>query len=248
MDKVLSKQVTGYAKIPSTPWMWFYSRELTENQSGILKQIADLKYPLFVKPAHLGSSIGITRVEKQEELVNALEVAAHYDDKVIVEQGVANLVEVTLPIMGNDQPVPALLEQPLVDSEEFFDFDTKYMAGGKKGGGKQAGKQGAQGYSKIPADVPKDIYDVAVQLGLDVYKVLGCTGTARVDMLIDAKAGKVMFNEVNPLPGSLYSHNWNKTGLSSVDLVTRLVGYAEERWTAQQKIATAFSTNFLKQF
>lgn len=248
MDKVLSKQVTGYAKIPSTPWMWFYSRELTENQSGILKQIADLKFPLFVKPAHLGSSIGITRVEKQEELVNALEVAAHYDDKVIVEQGVANLIEVTLPIMGNDQPVPALLEQPLVDSEEFFDFDTKYMAGGKKGGGKQTGKQGAQGYSKIPADVPKDIYDTAVQLGLDVYTTLGCTGIARVDMLIDSKTGKVMFNEVNPLPGSLYSHNWNKTGLSSVDLVTRLVGYAEERWAAGQKIATAFSTNFLKQF
>lgn len=249
MDKVLSKQVTGYAKIPSTPWMWFYSRELKEDKASILKQIANLKYPIFVKPARLGSSIGITRVEKQDQLVNALEVAAHYDDKVIVEQGVANLIEVTLPIMGNDQPIPALLEQPLLDAEDFFDFDTKYMAGGKKGGGKKGGgKQGAQGYSKIPAEVPKNIYDTAVQLGLDVYTTLGCSGTARVDMLIDSATGEVMFNEINPLPGDLYRHNWHQAGISSTELVTKLVGYAEERWAAQQKIATAFSTNFLKQF
>lgn len=246
MDKVLSKQVTGSVGIPSTPWMWFYARELGDDR--ILKEIAKLKYPLFVKPAHLGSSIGITRVEKADKLQDALEVAAHYDDKVIVEQGVANLIEVTLPIIGNDQPVPALLEQPLVDSEEFFDFETKYMSGGKKGGGQKSGKQGAQGYSKIPAEVPKNVYDEAVQLGLDVYKTLGCSGIARIDMLIDSKTGKVMFNEINPLPGDLYRHNWHQAGVSSTELVTRLVGYAEERWAAQQKIATAFSTNFLKQF
>lgn len=246
MDKVLSKQVTGSVGIPSTPWMWFYTRELGDDR--ILKEIAKLKYPLFVKPAHLGSSIGITRVEKADKLQDALEVAAHYDNKVIVEQGVANLIEVTLPIIGNDQPVPALLEQPLVDSEEFFDFDTKYMSGGKKGGGQKSGKQGAQGYSKIPAEVPKNVYDEAVQLGLDVYKTLGCSGIARIDMLIDSKTGKVMFNEINPLPGDLYRHNWHQAGVSSTELVTKLVGYAEERWAAQQKIATAFSTNFLKQF
>lgn len=246
MDKVLSKQVTGSVGIPSTPWMWFYARELGDDR--ILKEIAKLKYPLFVKPAHLGSSIGITRVEKADKLQDALEVAAHYDNKVIVEQGVANLIEVTLPIIGNDQPVPALLEQPLVDSEEFFDFETKYMSGGKKGGGQKSGKQGAQGYSKIPAEVPKNVYDEAVQLGLDVYKTLGCSGIARIDMLIDSKTGKVMFNEINPLPGDLYRHNWHQAGVSSTELVTRLVGYAEERWAAQQKIATAFSTNFLKQF
>lgn len=246
MDKVLSKQVTGSVGIPSTPWMWFYARELGDDR--ILKEIAKLKYPLFVKPAHLGSSIGITRVEKADKLQDALEVAAHYDNKVIVEQGVANLIEVTLPIIGNDQPVPALLEQPLVDSEEFFDFDTKYMSGGKKGGGQKSGKQGAQGYSKIPAEVPKNVYDEAVQLGLDVYKTLGCSGIARIDMLIDSKTGKVMFNEINPLPGDLYRHNWHQAGVSSTELVTKLVGYAEERWAAQQKIATAFSTNFLKQF
>lgn len=249
MDKVLSKQVTQSANIASTPWTWFYSRDLGPNHAAILKDIAKLKYPLFVKPAHLGSSIGITKVDSKDQLMNALEVAAHYDDKVIVEEGVQNLVEVTLPIMGNEQPVPALLEQPLLKSDDFFDFETKYMQGGKKGGGKKAGgKQGAQGYSKIPADLPKTVYDQAVELGLNVYKTVGCTGIARIDMLIDGKTNKVMFNEINPLPGSLYSHNWNQAGVSNVELVTKLVDYAQARWQEQQKIATAFSTNYLKQF
>lgn len=248
MDKVLSKQVAESAGIPSTPWTWFYSVDLARHYQKILEQIAPLEYPLFVKPAHLGSSIGITRVEDKAQLTNALEVAAHYDDKVIVEQGVANLIEVTLPIMGNDEPVPALLEQPLLKSEDFFDFDTKYMQGGKKGGKKGSGKHGAQGYSKIPADLPKDLYDQAQQLGLKVYKTVGCQGISRIDMLIDNKTKQVMFNEINPLPGDLYAHNWNQAGISNVELVQKLVSYAEERWSAQQKLTTAFSTNYLKQF
>lgn len=248
MDKVLTKQVTSSAGLPTTPWTWFYSRDLGRRLSDILKQIEKLKYPLFVKPAHLGSSIGITRVEQKEQLVNALEVAAHYDDKVIVEQGVQNLIEVTLPIIGNDELTPAFLEQPMLKSEDFFDFETKYMQGGKKGGKKGGGKQGAQGYSKIPADLPKDLYDKALQLGLDVYSVVGCSGIARVDMLIDSKAGEVYFNEINPLPGDLYRHNWRAAGVSSTELVSRLVQLAEQRWQAKQKIATAFNTNYLKQF
>ena len=245
MDKVLAKQVAEADGIKSTPWFWFYSSELGRNQPGIMKSLNGLKYPLFVKPAHLGSSIGISRVETEKELANALEVAAHYDDKVIVEQGVDNLIEVTLPIIGNDHPKPALLEQPLTKPEDFFDFDTKYMQGGKKGKGKASG---SQGYSKIPADLPKELYKTAEQTGLDVYKALGCSGIARVDMLIDSKTGKVYFNEVNPLPGGLYAHNWAKAGISNVDLVQKLIDFAEERWSARQKLATSFSTNYLKQF
>jgi D-alanine-D-alanine ligase len=245
MDKVLAKQVTGAANIKSTPWDWFYSSELARNQSAILKALKDLEYPLFVKPAHLGSSIGITKVETEKELTNALEVAAHYDDKVIVEQGVNNLVEVTLPIIGNSELRPALLEQPLTKPEDFFDFETKYMQGGKKGKGKTSG---SQGYSQIPADLPKDLYQKAEATGLAVYRSLGCTGIARVDMLIDSKTKEVYFNEVNPLPGGLYAHNWAKAGISNVDLVQRLVDLAESRWQERQKLTTSFNTSYLKQF
>lgn len=242
MDKVLAKQATQ--GIPSTPWMWFYSHDLAQDKNKILDSIKALKYPLFVKPAHLGSSIGISKVDSEADLSNALEVAAHYDNKVIVEQAVSNLIEVTLPIMGNDKPIPALLEQPLTKPEDFFDFDTKYMQGGKKGNG----KAGAQGYSQIPADLPKDLYAKAEKTGLAAYKALGCSGIARVDMLIDSKLNEVYFNEVNPLPGGLYAHNWAKAGISNVELVSKLVNLAEQRWQAKQAIATSFSTNYLKQF
>ncbi len=246
MDKVLSRQVAEASKILTNPWVWFYSKELASNPKSVVQKIESLNYPLFIKPAHLGSSIGISRVEKENELMNALEVAAHYDDKVIVEQEVDNLIEVTLPIIGNDEPKPALLEQPLTKPEDFFDFETKYMQGGKKGKG--GAKAGSQGYSQIPADLPKDLYQKAERTGLDVYRALGCSGIARVDLLIDSKTEKVYFNEVNPLPGGLYSHNWNKAGISNVELVNRLVTLAEERWNEKQKLATSFSTNYLKQF
>jgi len=148
--------------------------------------------------------------------------------------------------MGNLEPIPALLEHPLTKPEDFFDFDTKYMHGGKKG--KSGAKAGSQGYSEIPAKLPKELYDKAQQTGLGVYKALGCSGIARVDMLIDSKSQKVYFNEVNPLPGGLYSHNWNKAGVSNIELVQKLIGYAEDAWQSKQKLTTSFSTNYLKQF
>jgi len=123
------------------------------------------------------------------------------------------------------------------------------MHGGKKGkGGGKSGKRGAQGYSKIPADLPKALYKKAEDTGVAVYKALGCSGTARVDMLIDNKEGKVYFNEVNPLPGSLYSHNWNRAGVSNVELVTKLVDLAVERYAAKTELATTFATSYLQQF
>lgn len=248
MDKIISKQITSSANIDSSPWVWFTSHDLERNHSHVVSTIQKLAYPLFVKPARLGSSIGITRVDDPSQLNNALEVAAHFDDRVIVEEAVPNLIEVTLPIIGNDEPRVALLERPMHKSEEFFDFDTKYMSGGKKGGKSSGGKLGAQGYSQIPADIPKALYDQATTVGLAVYKTIGCTGIARVDMLIDSKKEKVYFNEINPLPGDLYRHNWRQAGMSSKDLVEELVVYAEQEWQRKQKLATSFSTNFLKQF
>jgi D-alanine-D-alanine ligase len=251
MDKVTTKQIALANGLPSNKFVYLMSKELERAPAAALKYITKtLRYPLFVKPAHLGSSIAISKVHGDTELRNALEVAARYDDKIIVEEAVANLIEVTLPIIGNHELTPAYLEQPLVQAEDFFDFETKYMGqGGKKmGGAKTGGKRGAQGYSNIPAKLPKALYEKAEAVGLGVYRALGCSGIARVDMLIDSKTEAVYVNEVNPLPGSLYAHNWRARGISNVELVKRLVELAEARHHERQALSTVFSTNFLQQF
>jgi len=246
MNKLTAKQIAEDNHIPVTKYVFATKAELEQEPAKILKDIKTrLSYPLFVKPTHLGSSIGISRAVSDAELANALEVAAHYDDQVIVEEEVANLVEVTLPIIGNDHPIPALLEKPLTKPEDFFDFDAKYLQGGKKGG---KGTKGAQGYSQIPANLDKDLYAKAEKTGLDVYKIFGLSGISRVDMLIDTKTEIVYFNEVNPLPGGLYAHNWAKAGISNVELVNKLIGYAIERFNAKKALTTSFNTNYLKQF
>ena len=256
MNKVLAKLIVEANGIPTPKFQYFdryLHRGILERDPALAvkKTLEKLTFPMFVKPAHGGSSIGVTKVNNETELRNGLEVAVRFDGTVVVEEAVQNLVEVTLPIIGNDDLTPAFLEQPLLNAEDFFDFDTKYIGGGKgkMGGAKVAGaKQGAQGYSKIPAALPKVLYEKAEEVGLNVYRALGCTGVARVDMLVDTKAKKVFFNEVNPLPGSLYAHNWQRKGISNIELVTRLVELAEARHNERQAFTTTFSTNFLKQF
>jgi D-alanine-D-alanine ligase len=247
MDKVLAKHIVLSQGIDTSPFFAFSKSDFGADSKKWLKQInGSLHYPLFVKPAHLGSSIGITRVTNKKDLESAIEVALHYDDKALVEEAIQNLIEVTLPIMGNDELTPAFLEQPLLKSENFFDFDTKYMQGGKKGKG--GGKQGAQGYSRIPADLPPKLYQKAEQTGLDAYRALGCSGTARIDMLIDSKTGTVYFNETNPLPGDLYAHNWRQKGISNIDLVCKLIELAEQRHAQRKELETTFTTSYLQQF
>lgn len=248
MDKVLSKQVAAANNIPVANYQYFFGEIIWENTKEVLTQIEGrLSYPLFIKPAHLGSSIGISRAENDKELANGLEVAAHYDDKVLIEEEIKNLTEVTLPIMGNNKLHPALLEKPLTRPKDFFDFDTKYLQGGKKNGKKDA-SQGIHSYSELPAKMDKSLYDKAVKTGKAVYRALGCSGIARVDMLIDKKSKTVYFNELNPLPGGLYSHNWRAAGVSSVDLVECLIRLALDRHEQRQKVTTTFGTDYLKQF
>lgn len=248
MDKVLSKIVAANAGVITNIYQWFYSYEYVQKPDEILKKLAQLKMPLFVKPDHLGSSIGMTKVTSEGELKNAIEVAAFYDDKIIVEEAVNNLIEVTVPVMGNREPIAAMVEKPLLKDEDFFDFESKYiMQGGKKGGGK-GDKKGGQGYSQIPAELPGKLYQTSIDTAIEVYQALGCSGIARVDLLIDSKAEIVYFNEINPLPGDLYVHNWRAAGVSNVGLVTKLVDLALERHQEKQKLATVFTTNYLKQF
>lgn len=248
MDKVTSKLLVEAHALPVTKMKFFTKFQYSEQTESILASIHNnLQYPVFVKPAHMGSSIGLTRVTDKNDLTDALEVAFHYDDKVVVEEAVQNLIEVTLPIMGNEEPIPALLEQPILSEDGVFDFDTKYMKGGKKGKSKE-GSNSAQGYSNLPAQLDKPLYDRAVETGLAAYKALGCEGLARIDMLIDSKTSTVYFNEVNPLPGSLYAHNWKKAGYSNIELVEALIAYGVARHERDNAVSATFDTNFLAQF
>jgi D-alanine-D-alanine ligase len=170
MDKVLTKLATEPLGIPSTPYIWFTTADWAANSRRLLAHAAKLKFPLFVKPVHLGSTIAITKVDQAAELENAIEVALHYDDKVIVEQGVANLIEVTLPIMGNDDPTPALIERPLAT---FFDFEEKYLKGGGKKG--KGGTGLADSYSELPAKLSPELTERVLELGLATYKAIGAS-------------------------------------------------------------------------
>lgn len=248
MNKLLAKLTAKAAGIPTNKYIGLSKAEFLQNPQEVLKQVGQLGYPVFVKPVHLGSSIGISRVSSASGAQNALEVAFHYDDSVIVEEEVPNLIELTLPIMGNEELIPALLEQPLTKPGDFFDFDTKYLRqGGKKMGGK-TGKRGVQGYSQVPADIPEALYKKAETVALKTYRALGCSGIARVDLLVNGKTSDVYFNEINPLPGSLYAHNWRAAGWPQVKLVEKLIELAEKRIAQKESSATSFNTNFLKQF
>lgn len=238
MDKVLTKQVISTQNIPVVPYTWFTNADWFENKSAVLKEIEDLSWPVFVKPVHLGSSIAISKVTRIEDLENAIEVALHYDDKVLVEESVENLIEVTLPIMGNDHLQTALVEKAL-NKNEFFDFGEKYLSGGKKTGGVNSQ------YSELPAKIDELLLEKVIDYGKRSYKVLGCTGIARIDFLINEKDKMVFVNEVNTMPGSLYHHNWKQAGISGVELVTKLITLAQERHALRNKITYTFNSDIL---
>lgn len=239
MDKMFTKHVLAAEGIPVVPYIWFTKNVWETNQTALLEKVGALKWPLFVKPVHLGSSIGISKVSRREELEQAIEVALHYDDKALVEESVENLIEVTLPLMGNETVECAAIERPL-NKTEFFNFEDKYISGGKKGGGVNSE------YSEIPANIGDELSKQVIDLGKKVYFTLGCSGTARVDFLINSASRRVYVNEVNTLPGSLYAHNWKKVGVSGVELVTRLVSLAEERFKSQQNMVFTFKSDILK--
>ena len=246
MNKVLAKKVAQSSNINVVKYESFNKVDFKSGLDKISDKVkSNLKFPVFVKTAHLGSSIGISRAKDENDLKNAVELAFFYDDLILVEEEVGNLIEVTLPIIGNHQLTPAFLEKPLTKAEDFFDFDTKYLQGGKKG---SKGAKGSQGYSEVPAKLDRELYRRAEEVGLNVYRALNLSGISRVDMLIDSKTNKIYFNEVNPLPGGLYIHNWIKKGISNTEMVERLVELAKDKYNEKNSINTKFSTSYLRQF
>ncbi len=239
MDKALTKKILEAERIPVVPYVWFTKNDWEKERREIEEGIGKLGWPLFVKPVHLGSSIAISKVKDVLGLQNAIEVAFHYDDKVLVEKSVEDLIEVTLPIMGNEELKLGAIERPL-NKTEFLDFKDKYLSGGKKSDGINSRQR------EIPAKINPELAEKVNELGKKTYRALGCSGTARVDFLIDRPSGSVYVNEVNTLPGNLYHHNWKEVGVSAVDLVSELVRLAEERFASRKGTIYTFDSEILK--
>jgi len=239
MDKVLTKLLYQAKQIPTTDFIFFTKQEWGANKKHVIENIKQtLQLPVIIKPARLGSSIGITKVKTEKELEFAIEVALHYDEKVVAEVCVSNLMDVTCAVIGNTQPIPSVLQES-VFTDDVFSYEDKYL----EEGGAQLGN--AQNSIVIPArlDGPttKLIQDMAVQ----IYTLLGCSGIARVDFLYDTESKKVYANEVNTLPGTLYHHLWKASGIEFTDLLTKLIAYAEERYAKKKEYTYTFSSNLL---
>lgn len=241
MDKVLTKLLYTSQGIPTTKSIFFSANEWQGERARILTDAnSTLRYPVFVKPARLGSSIGIAKVRTPKELEFAIEVALHYDSKVIVEEGVENLMDLTCCLIGNENPRPSLLQESAF-SGEFFSYEDKYL----RGGGAQLGN--AEKSIVIPArldpETTKAIQDMAVR----IFKIFGCSGIARVDFLYDQAAKKFYANEVNTLPGTLYHHLWRASGIEFGDLLRKLIKLAEERRKSKEKLTSTFDSDILTQ-
>lgn len=239
MDKVMTKQVLAAEGLPVVPYVWFSRHGWEANREKHLAEIKKLRWPVFVKPVHLGSSIAVAKAKDQDVLEQAIEVALHYDIKALVEESVEPLIEVTLPMMGNNEIRLAEIERPL-NKSELFDFSDKYLSGGKVENG--ANSQ----YSELPAQIEPALAEEVKRLGKRSYEVLGCSGIARVDFLIQADSKKIYVNEVNTLPGSLYHHNWRQAGITSAELVEKLIELAEERFAEQQALTHTFKSAILQ--
>jgi len=241
MDKALTKQVYQTENIPTTKFVCFKSKEWQENKSTILNKIKDnFNWPVFVKPVHLGSSIAIAKVKDQDisTLENKIEVALYYDNKVLVEEAVPNLMDVTCCVIGNEELKASLLQESVFQSD-LFDFNEKYL----KEGGSQLGK--SQSGVVIPARLDESTTNAIRKMAMKAYRVLDCSGIARIDFLFNKETKEFFVNEVNPLPGTIYHHLWQKSGLSLSDLLSKLIELAVEKHKQKQNVNYTFNSGVL---
>jgi len=242
MDKALTKIVMQQAGIPTTKFIYFYRKDWQENRESIISQIKKLKWPVFVKPVHLGSSIGISKVKDQniKELEQKIEVALHYDEKVLVEEGVENLMDVTCCLIGNENPRASLLQES-VFKDDLFNFEDKYISEG----GAQTGK--ALNNLVIPARLDDATTSAIQESAKKVYKTLGLSGISRVDFLYNKQTKEFFANEINPLPGTLYHHLWKASGVELDQLLKELIKFAQEKHEQSKQTNFTFESSVLKQ-
>jgi D-alanine-D-alanine ligase len=240
MDKIVMKAAFRAAGLPIVRYTWFTRARFEREPDEVLDEVErDLRYPLFVKPANLGSSVGITRATDRAELRQALEVAASYDRRLLVEEGVERAIEVNCSVLGNEDPMPSVLEQP-VTWQEFLKYEDKYLRGSKGQGMESAAR-------RIPAPIPPDLTRRIQGLAVEAFRAVDCAGIARIDFLVDESAGAVYVNEINTIPGSLSFYLWEPSGVSFPELVDRLIQLALERHAERAKTTYTYDSSLLRQ-
>lgn len=218
MDKDIMKRLFRDAGLPVVDWILILRNEWEQDPAEVSKRIGKkFRYPLFIKPANLGSSVGITKVHNARELPAAIDLAAQYDRKILVEKAV-DAREIECSVLGNDRP-EASVPGEVVPVNEFYDYEAKYL------------KEGSELIipAKLRAAQAKRVRELAAR----AFQAIDCAGMARVDFLLDRKSGKIFVNEINTIPGftpiSMYPKLWEASGVPLSELLDRLIGLALER-------------------
>ena len=252
-DKAFMKDIWAEAEIPMTKYVWFYDFDYKNNRDEIIKKVSKLKYPVIVKPATTGSSVGISVCENEEKLIEGIDDAIQYDTKIVVEEVVQNLKEVNIAVMGNYEHQKVSEIEEVLSGNKFLTYADKYIGGGKgnlKGAktNTKFSKGMASTNRKLPAEISdkmrKEVEDIAVK----AFKVLGSSGNCRIDFLIDDKAGKVYINEINSIPGSLAFYLWDAKGIDFTDLLDEMITIGIKDYKKRISKTHSFESNILSGF
>jgi D-alanine-D-alanine ligase len=229
MDKDVAKRLLAQAGILVVPWRLISAREFSRERAAVLARAAELGFPVFVKPANAGSSVGVSKVTCAAELEPALRAALGFDSKVLVEAAV-NAREIECAVLGNDEPRASVPAEIVVHHKDgFYSYDAKYVDA-----------DGAD--AKIPAELPPELTERVRKLAVETFRCLELAGMARVDFFLDRYSGALYVNEVNTIPGftaiSMYPKMWEASGVSQKELIARLIDLAIERRADRRRLKT----------
>ncbi len=228
MDKVMQKKILALEGIRQVAYEWFWSSEWEKEKPRIL-ETESLAYPLFVKPANMGSSVGISKVRNAEELEGAVAEAMRYDRKIIIERGVLGAREIEVALLGSRRP-RASVPGEVISSNEFYDYDAKYVDGASR--------------TQIPAKLARDLVAQIQDTAIRAYKALDCEGMARADFLLAEDGGELYLNEVNTIPGftsiSMYPKLWEASGIGYAELLDELIRLALARAGEKERLLVSY--------
>ncbi len=244
-DKVVMKQIFTACNIPVVPYVWFFDTEYLIDKDKYISEINKLGYPVIVKPASLGSSIGIKCVHNQNELEDAINDAISYDNKIIIEKAIANLIEVNCSVLGNYEKMEVSTLEQVLSSNDILTFKDKYVGNGKT---KNQSKGMVSTSRIIPAGISKELTEKIQATSKEVFRVLNLRGVCRIDYLIDSKTNKYYVNEPNTIPGSLAFYLWEASGKKYSELLDDLIKIAIKEYKNKSKKITKFDTNVLKDY